>query len=75
LLIGFAGFAGNIIDSLIGDRWQVKYGISKKGPLYDSQEESDYTAVKGFVWMNNDMVNFLAVGAGSVLGYCVYCYL
>jgi uncharacterized protein (TIGR00297 family) len=75
LLIGLAGFAGNLIDSLIGDKWQVKYGKGKDGPWFDTQKDSDFIVVKGVHWMNNDMVNFLAVGASSILGFCVYYYL
>lgn len=75
LLIGLAGFAGNLMDSVIGDKWQVKFGLSQNGPWYDYKKESNYTVMKGVVWMNNNMVNFFAVCLGSILGFCVYCCL
>lgn len=64
------GFAGATFDSLLGDRWQGMYFCSncekstESHPVHHCGSETHYQ--RGWRWLDNDWVNFLAtwVGAG-----------
>lgn len=74
-LIGMAGFFGNLTDSVIGDKWQMKYRFNVGGPWFDNQNDSEAIEARGVAWMNNNMVNFLSVSVGCIIGALVYYYL
>lgn len=68
-IAGAAGLAGAMVDSLLGATVQQVYHC----PLCDSETERERhdcgTAthtLRGWSWMDNDMVNFLASTAGSL---------
>ncbi len=63
------GFLGALFDSLLGATWQVMYRCPKctssteRYLLHPCGTETLYE--RGFRWMNNDVVNFLATGFGA----------
>jgi uncharacterized protein (TIGR00297 family) len=65
------GIVGAIFDSLLGARWQVMYRCPRCGtsteshPIHHCGTLTHYE--RGWRWMDNDLVNFLAtcIGAGT----------
>ena len=74
LMGGVGGLVGSLSDSLLGATWQAMY--------YDdvAQIETEKTVylgrptrlIRGFSWMNNDMVNLLASIVGAVVAVFLY---
>jgi uncharacterized protein (TIGR00297 family) len=69
LLIGIAGFAGMLIDSMLGSGLQALY--EKDGQLTESAEGN---LVKGKKWCTNDLVNLASNGITMIL-FLFFCYL
>ncbi len=56
--IAICGFAGMLIDSILGSLLQVKY-TNSTGRLIE-ENEAGAVKTKGFSWCNNNMVNLLS---------------
>jgi uncharacterized membrane protein len=71
------GLAGSLIDSLIGATAQAIYrsptGVETERHAGDNQ--AVYPLLRGWRWVNNDMVNFLSALAGGVIGLVVFLLL
>ncbi len=69
LKITLAGFLGMLLDSLLGSLFQAKY----KDPFIDELNDTgdtDETPVRGYSWVTNDLVNFMAILIGvAVFGF------
>ena len=68
-LITLLGFAGSIIDSLLGAKFQVKYIDSKTKSITESEQTNGKLnkQASGVKFINNDMVNLLSsVVAGAI---------
>jgi len=65
LKIILAGFIGMLLDSLLGSMLQAKYRDSTTSRLSDTPSEHG-ELVRGFSWMTNDLVNFLAILIGVI---------
>ena len=70
LLALFSGMAGSCIDSVIGSTLQVMYTC----PVCKTETEQRVhhcgtrtVFLRGILWMNNDVVNFIATMVGSVV--------
>jgi uncharacterized protein (TIGR00297 family) len=70
-VVTWAGFLGNLIDSLLGAGLQVQYRDLTSGELTERTEIGGRVTqrVRGLPWMNNDVVNFLASAGGVLCGY------
>jgi uncharacterized protein (TIGR00297 family) len=72
LIIVVGGFLGMLLDSVLGSLFQAKYQDDTTGALSDSPGDGK-TLVKGYAWMTNDLVNFLAILLGlEVVKWCLY---
>lgn len=71
LLGGVGGFAGALFDSLLGAMWQVMYhcpqcdASTERYPLHTCGTGTHFK--RGYRWLNNDVVNFLATGVGAII--------
>ena len=68
--VSAAGLAGSLIDSLLGATVQAIYYDPQREKetekmMYDDQG-SPLPPVRGWVWMNNDVVNFTASVCGAL---------
>jgi uncharacterized protein (TIGR00297 family) len=62
-LIGLAGFAGMLVDSLLGSFFQARFRFGEKGENTWGEyipEGKKGVLEKGFLWMTNDRVNVLS---------------
>ncbi len=66
LIISAVGVFGNLIDSLVGALWQVKYKSSKGDDWSDIEVGEGVHISKGISWLTNDYVNLIAVGISCV---------
>lgn len=67
------GIAGSLFDSLLGATVQAMYRApSGETEKRASREGRTYPLVRGWRWMNNDMVNFLSSLAGGAVAAGVY---
>lgn len=70
-LITFAGFAGSLVDSLLGATKQAIYFChscqkeTEKHPLHTCGKHTDLK--RGWAWLNNDWVNAACVLAGALI--------
>ncbi len=69
LLVTFGGFIGALIDSILGATVQ---GIYYSDELQKETERKDYNGkpnrlIRGFAFVNNDLVNFLSIAIASVI--------
>ena len=60
VLITLLGFAGMLLDSVLGALFQVTYRDDQTGELMDVCPPEG-TKVAGLLWVNNDLVNFIAI--------------
>ncbi|MDW8148019.1 MAG: DUF92 domain-containing protein [Roseiflexaceae bacterium] len=69
------GVAGSLFDSLLGATVQAMY-LSPTGETEKraSREGCVFPLVRGWRWMNNDMVNFLSSLAGGAVAAGVYAW-
>jgi len=69
LTVMAAGFAGALVDSLLGATLQIQYRCAECGKLTERTLHHDRPTlpVRGLSWMNNDAVNLLATASGSLL--------
>lgn len=67
LLVAALGFAGALIDSLIGDLWQARY-LSPDGFKSDFAD-GYFQKPAGLLWLNNDLVNFFSALLVAVLSF------
>jgi len=70
LLISLAGLVGCLFDSLLGATVQRIYQGSE-GPTERprSPDGTPYPLIRGWRWLNNDMVNFISSLAGALLAW------
>ncbi len=72
---GVGGLAGSLFDSLLGATVQGIYHSRSRGKETERAVEPDgipNVPVRGFRWMNNDRVNFLASAAGALAAAAVW---
>jgi uncharacterized protein (TIGR00297 family) len=81
IAVAWAGFLGSCVDSVLGAGLQAQYRDPVTGQLTERTEIDGRKTVRvrGWAWMNNDMVNFLAsvggvVCAWALLRYAAYPY-
>jgi uncharacterized membrane protein len=73
ILIFFCGFLGNIIDTIIGALFQQEY-ICKKCGIQTEKKNHCQTVtirIKGFPFVDNDMVNFLSGVIAALIAFIV----
>lgn len=77
IIITIAGFAGSIIDSIIGAALQAKYRCKICGKLTEKKYHHGQTAilVSGVSWINNDVVNLVSGVASSIIAIVTYILL
>jgi uncharacterized membrane protein len=66
-----AGLAGSLFDSLLGATVQGIYYSDRRGKETEKPVDRDGAPnlhVRGWMWMNNDLVNFWATLAGAAIG-------
>jgi len=71
----FAGLAGSLLDSLLGATVQGIYYSEKRGQETEKPFDRDGTPnrhLRGWTWMNNDVVNLLGTTVGALLGWLVH---
>ncbi len=71
LLIGSVGVAGNFVDSVVGDRFQLKARSNGAEPWMDYNETSAARFFKGVSWIDNDRVNLISTTASCILAMMV----
>lgn len=74
LIAAGSGFAGAVIDSLLGAMIQAQYTCAVTG-RYTERTHTDgkpNILVRGFRWVTNDVVNFLSTVSATVLSTIVY---
>jgi len=73
LIIAIAGFAGSLVDSLLGATVQAIYWCpscqkeTEKHPLHSCGNET--ALQRGWQWMNNDVVNLVCTASAALLAY------
>jgi len=65
-----AGFSGMLFDSYIGALFQALYKNKETSGVTEIPEEN--LLLKGYRWMNNDMVNFLSTLFGGIMAGMIY---
>jgi uncharacterized protein (TIGR00297 family) len=73
LIGGIAAFLGCIFDSLLGSLVQIKYRCSVCGALIEKREHCEKSAVRtrGFLFFDNDTVNFFSSLFAAVLAIVI----
>ncbi|MGB8320225.1 MAG: DUF92 domain-containing protein, partial [Ignavibacteriaceae bacterium] len=71
IFIIFAGTIGNFSDSILGSAVQAKYKCSVCSEIIEKPFHCGRSAVliKGFSWINNDVVNFATAVIGGLFGF------
>jgi uncharacterized protein (TIGR00297 family) len=71
---GLAGLAGSLADSLIGATAQAIYLAPDGGETERRIDRSGqpYAAVRGWRWMNNDLVNFISSLVGGIVAVAIF---
>jgi len=62
-----AGFAGSLVDSLVGATLQARYRNPITGDLTERRHGPDDRAVQGIAAIDNDVVNAIATAAGATV--------
>jgi len=70
LVLPVAGFAGSVADSFLGATWQRLYhcqrcNVFTEEPIHSCGSQA--RLVRGWPWMNNEVVNFLASVTGAIV--------
>lgn len=65
-LVGLAGLLGTFVDSFLGATVQAIYYDDVRQKETERRPADAAVPVRGWVWMNNDVVNFSASAAGAV---------
>lgn len=73
----FFGFLGNIIDTLLGAFLQATYVCEKCNLETEKLSHCGQRTkkVRGYSFLNNDVVNFLSSFMSSIIGICLYLWL
>lgn len=74
LIASLGGFAGSVIDSLLGAAFQAQYtcvvtGLYTERPISDGKPN---ILVRGLRWFNNDLVNFASTIAATAVATGAY---
>lgn len=67
--VAFSGFVGSMADSLIGGSIQAQYKCEVCGKVTERRRhcgENSTNLIRGYKWVNNDLVNFIASVVGAV---------
>lgn len=70
LIVGTMGFAGSIIDTMLGAGLQAKYHDGARLTERPGTPDEPNRLISGISWVNNDLVNFVSVslsGAGAAV--------
>lgn len=69
MIVGFAGLAGAMFDSLLGATYQVMYLCQICGQQTEKVTccHQETAQIQGYTWLNNDWVNFLSAVVGAVI--------
>lgn len=76
LLVTFAGLVGSLFDSLLGGTIQAMYYCpadekeTEKHPLHTCGTETVH--IRGWKWLNNDLVNFSCSAAGVIVSILLF---
>lgn len=74
-MIGFAGFCGMLLDSVLGSGFQKKYKNIETGEVSDVFTSSN-NVQSGLTWMTNDVVNLVSNLIGTaIFGGLFYLFL
>jgi len=73
ILVGAVGFIGNIIDTLLGAFVQAGYQCSRCSVITEKQIhcEQKTTLIKGYSFLNNDVINFLSGLLSLIIGILI----
>ncbi|KKI88614.1 hypothetical protein WQ54_30950 [Bacillus sp. SA1-12] len=76
LIIAF-GFLGNLIDTLLGQTFQLKYKCKVCGKITEKQYHCETSGIKQtkFSFLNNDAVNFLSIILSSLLAFILLSHI
>lgn len=77
LIVTACGFAGCIFDSFLGASVQAIYEDSRTGKLTEREYDeagNPQKLIRGFKWMDNDMVNMLSNIFSVLLGFILYSF-
>ncbi len=77
-LAAFSGFAGALVDSLLGITLQAHYRCPSCGKLTEKKSHcgnEKIPHVQGLSWMNNDWVNLICTVSGGLLASFLYLLL
>ncbi len=66
IAIGLIGMLGNLIDSLVGALWQVKFKPAQSREWRDTKPPEGEYEMAGVAWLTNDYVNLIAVGISCI---------
>jgi uncharacterized protein (TIGR00297 family) len=75
LIVGVMGFAGSLIDTMLGAGLQAKYHDGTRITERPGPKENRNPLVSGISWVNNDLVNFVSVslagGAAALIHWLI----
>ncbi len=71
VVVAWAGFLGSLLDSVLGASVQALYRHNLTGASTEipRTETGPNTLIRGFRWINNDVVNFLASVGGALCAW------
>ncbi|MFY4776337.1 DUF92 domain-containing protein [Metabacillus sp. RGM 3146] len=74
LFVALFGFAGNLLDTLMGGSIQVKYQCVTCGKITERPIHCGVKGkiAKGFAIFNNDMINALSIAAAAIISIIFY---